>query len=96
MTEEEKKVYECVKKNDDGYGLTADAYYNLYGSWNMPEFPTDMSKFDFDAALKAIESNQKELNMSEKQFERTLESLVEQGYVIRIDRTGGGYLYSAR
>ena len=94
MTADEKKVYECVKRNDDGRGLTASSYYDLYGSWNMPEFPSDMSKFDFDAALKAIKSNQADLNMSEARFIKILESLVSQGVIKKFENWNGEILYS--
>lgn len=95
MTKNEEKVLDCVRRLDDGAGLTAEGYYNLYGSWNTPAFPSDMNDFDVNAFLKSFEEDYTELNMSSEQFARILDSLSEQGYLRKIERTGGGYLYSA-
>lgn len=94
LTQLEQKVYDCVKRNDDGRGLPAAYYCMLFKTQGVPDISPGTTDGEFVDSLRKIEKYQAELNMTEEKCEQTLNSLVEKGYLKTYESLAGEALYT--
>ncbi len=83
LSKNEKIVLDCVRRLDDGRGLSASGYYSLYGSWDMPEFPQDLNDAGVDAFIKAVDKNFNNLGMEEAEFKKIMNTLAKKGFLYK-------------